>query len=78
MLIISIRILKFKMYDSKVDLWSVGVILYGTQKSMNLKRFFKSYFSSQIEVIFGYAPFISNSFEELERKILDDKPIQVC
>ena len=30
-----------------------------------------------LEVIFGYAPFVSNSFEELEIKILDDKPIEV-
>lgn len=51
------EILKYKSYDAKVDLWSVGVILY--------------------EVIFGYAPFISNSFEELEVKILDDKPIEI-
>lgn len=31
----------------------------------------------KIEVIFGYAPFVSNSLEELEKKILDDTPIQV-
>jgi hypothetical protein len=30
------------------------------------------------EVIFGYAPFTSNSFDELEKKILADTPIQVC
>ncbi len=29
------------------------------------------------EVIFGYAPFVSNSFDELEKKILDDKKIEV-
>lgn len=29
------------------------------------------------EVIFGYAPFVSNSFEELEQKIMDDSPIEV-
>lgn len=52
------EIIKFRVYDAKVDLWSVGVILY--------------------EVIFGYAPFVSSSFEELEKKILDDKPIEVC
>ncbi len=51
------EILKCKFYDSKVDLWSVGVILH--------------------EVIFGYAPFVSNSLDELEKKILDDTPIQV-
>jgi serine/threonine-protein kinase ULK/ATG1 len=51
------EILKNKVYDSKVDLWSVGVILY--------------------EVIFGYAPFVSNSLDELEKKILDDTPIQI-
>lgn len=51
------EILKCKVYDSKVDLWSVGVILY--------------------EVIFGYAPFVSNSLVELEKKILDDVPIHI-
>ena len=51
------EILKNKFYDSKVDLWSVGVILH--------------------EVIFGYAPFISNSLNELEEKIMDDTPIQI-
>jgi len=51
------EILKCKVYDSKVDLWSVGVILY--------------------EVIFGYAPFTSSTLEELEKKILDDVPIQI-
>lgn len=51
------EILKCKVYDSKVDLWSVGVILH--------------------EVIFGYAPFMSNSLDELEMKILDDTPIQI-
>lgn len=51
------EILKCKVYDRKVDLWSVGVILY--------------------EVIFGYAPFVSNTLDELEKKILDDIPIQI-
>ena len=30
-----------------------------------------------LEVIFGHAPFVSTTFEELELKILDDKPIDV-
>jgi serine/threonine-protein kinase ULK/ATG1 len=51
------EILKNKVYDSKVDLWSVGVILH--------------------EVIFGYAPFTSNSLDELQQKIMDDTPIQI-
>lgn len=51
------EILKCKVYDSKVDLWSVGVILY--------------------EVIFGYAPFVSSTIDELEKKILDDVSIQI-
>ncbi|RNA33276.1 serine threonine- kinase ULK3 [Brachionus plicatilis] len=51
------EILKNKVYDSKVDLWSVGVILH--------------------EVIFGYAPFVSQSFEELKQKILSDDQIKI-
>lgn len=51
------EILKSKAYDSRVDLWSVGVIFH--------------------EVLFGYAPFLSNTFEELELKILDDAPIKL-
>nr|CAB3267502.1 serine/threonine-protein kinase ULK3-like [Phallusia mammillata] len=44
-------------YDAKVDLWSVGVILY--------------------EALFGRAPFASKSFEELEKKIQSDQPIEI-
>ena len=29
------------------------------------------------EVIFGYAPFVSSTLDELEKKILDDVAIQV-
>jgi serine/threonine protein kinase len=70
------EILKNKVYDSKVDLWSVGVILYGKYflilfNQINFKLFFYT------EVIFGYAPFVSNSLDELEKKILDDTPIQI-
>ena len=30
-----------------------------------------------VEVIFGYAPFVSNSLDELEQKIMDDTPIHI-
>jgi hypothetical protein len=36
-----------------------------------------SFYDNFLEVIFGYAPFVSNSLDELEKKILDDTPIQV-
>ena len=73
------EILKNKEYDSRVDLWSVGVILHGKNLSfiLSIKILIKLNFIMNLEVIFGYAPFLSNSFEELEKKILDDTPIQV-
>lgn len=46
-----------RKYDSRVDLWSIGVILY--------------------ECLFGQAPFASKSFQELEEKITDSKPIEL-
>lgn len=46
-----------RKYDSRVDLWSIGVILY--------------------ECLFGQAPFASKSFQELEEKIIDSKPIEL-
>jgi hypothetical protein len=39
--------------------------------------FLRKFYLKKTEVIFGYAPFVSNSLDELERKILDDSVIQV-
>lgn len=51
------EVLMGQPYDAKVDLWSVGVILY--------------------EALFGMAPFHSSTIEELEEKVLDDKPVEM-
>lgn len=51
------EILLNRKYDARVDLWSVGVILY--------------------ECLFGKAPYSSQSFSELAKKIMNPKPIQI-
>ncbi|XP_068741265.1 serine/threonine-protein kinase ULK3-like isoform X3 [Montipora capricornis] len=53
-------------YDSSVDLWSVGVILYDHSDAGKFIL---------IEALFGMAPFASGSFAELEIKIRSTDPI---
>ena len=62
-------------YDAKVDLWSVGVILYG--KWFCVALYWAAVLSCSIETLFGVAPFASNSLEELHLKVLDDRPVEV-
>lgn len=66
-------------YDAKVDLWSVGVILYGEHwlNVSNYTYISVSFFYVDKETLFGEAPFASKSFTELESKIRDPNPIIV-
>ena len=61
-------------YDANVDLWSVGVILYG---ACSMNHYIVVVLSSAIETLFGVAPFASSSLEELHIKVLDDRPVEV-
>jgi len=71
------EILKCKVYDSKVDLWSVGVILYEVIFG------YAPFSSSTLEVSSFTALWLHEKendfsfFKELEKKILDDVPIQI-
>ncbi len=62
------------VYDAKVDLWSVGVILYG--KNVRQVSPFTCFVGNK-ETLFGMAPFASKTFEELEEKVLNDSPVKV-
>ena len=62
-------------YDAKVDLWSVGVILYGNSDLHTYIHILL--LSVDTETLFGMAPFASKTFEELEEKIFDDSPVKV-
>lgn len=64
-------------YDAKVDLWSVGVILYGIFQYFTFNMTVSNNIISQ-ETLFGMAPFASKTFEELEEKVLDVSPVKVC
>ncbi|XP_038177483.1 serine/threonine-protein kinase ULK3 isoform X1 [Arvicola amphibius] len=54
-----------RQYDARVDLWSVGVILYASP------------LPSSTEALFGQPPFASRSFSELEEKIRSNRVIEL-
>nr|XP_045016122.1 serine/threonine-protein kinase ULK3 isoform X4 [Jaculus jaculus] len=54
-----------RQYDARVDLWSVGVILYALPPP------------SSTEALFGQPPFASRSFSELEEKIRSNRVIEL-
>ncbi|NXF26737.1 ULK3 kinase, partial [Rhodinocichla rosea] len=71
-------------YDARVDLWSVGVILYGgfgfccprgpllrAGSPLSISPF------SPTEALFGKPPFASRSFAELEEKIRSDRAVEL-
>uniref|UniRef100_A0A8C1DSA0 Serine/threonine-protein kinase ULK3 n=1 Tax=Cyprinus carpio carpio TaxID=630221 RepID=A0A8C1DSA0_CYPCA len=62
-----------RYYDARVDLWSVGVILY------DLYDFLPSVEQNyeNEKALFGRAPFASRSFTELEEKIRSEKHIEL-
>lgn len=77
-----------RQYDSRVDLWSVGVILYGEHLFLIcfawcifLQKFKCNKVHSPvcllIEALFGRAPFASKSYSELVEKIRSNQPVEV-
>ncbi|XP_026633010.1 serine/threonine-protein kinase ULK3 isoform X4 [Microtus ochrogaster] len=54
-----------RQYDARVDLWSVGVILYASPLPFST------------EALFGQPPFASRSFSELEEKIRSNRVIEL-
>lgn len=74
-------------YDARVDLWSVGVILYGGFGFYRLGGFHSGLVSPSpspptspfpsAEALFGKPPFASHSFAELEEKIRSDRAVEV-
>jgi serine/threonine protein kinase len=60
-------------YDNRVDLWSIGVILYGIRKN-----FFESFFRLRfLECLFGRPPFVFLTIDDLISKIKATFPIEV-
>lgn len=70
-----------RQYDSRVDLWSVGVILYGECLLLLLVRWPSVQLTIPqcvpTEALFGRAPFASKSYAELEEKIRSNQSIEV-
>lgn len=74
-------------YDARVDLWSVGVILYGEFGFYCPGRLCSGLVPPlylpptapfpSTEALFGKPPFASHSFAELEEKIRSDRAVQV-
>ncbi|NXE66553.1 ULK3 kinase, partial [Calcarius ornatus] len=70
-------------YDARVDLWSVGVILYGGFASYCPGGVYSGLPSPPTspfpptEALFGKPPFASRSFAELEEKIRSDRAVEV-
>jgi len=61
-------------YDAKVDLWSVGVILFGECRQLHHTS---EYHYTLVETLFGHAPYSSQTTDELIEKIRQDVPITV-
>lgn len=74
-----------RQYDSRVDLWSVGVILYGEYLWMFDVQCYRCFLCNNlhstvclhVEALFGRAPFASKSYTELVEKIRSNQPIEV-
>ncbi|KAF6726260.1 Serine/threonine-protein kinase ULK3 [Oryzias melastigma] len=67
-----------RQYDSRVDLWSVGVILYGERRHSHPIPPNMIYAPLQItRLCLDELQFASKSFAELEEKIRSDQPIEL-
>ncbi|XP_075016602.1 serine/threonine-protein kinase ULK3 isoform X1 [Calonectris borealis] len=79
-----------QQYDARVDLWSVGVILYGgllllsppPPRGLARGRFPPLHLPPPLpfpptEALFGRPPFASRSFAELEEKIRSDRAVEL-
>lgn len=69
------EILSQNPYDNRVDLWSIGVILYGIYKS-----FFPMVLDEELislECLFGRPPFTFTTIDSLIQTIKSDVPIEV-
>ncbi|XP_071297927.1 serine/threonine-protein kinase ULK3 isoform X1 [Agelaius tricolor] len=74
-------------YDARVDLWSVGVILYGGFGFYCSKGLYSGLVPPSpypptspfppTEALFGKPPFASRSFAELEEKIRSDRAVEL-
>ena len=69
------EILSSDPYDNRVDLWSIGVILYGNENS-SLEMIF-SETSIFLECLFGRPPFVFTTMDNLIYTIKSDIPIEV-
>lgn len=67
------EILSSHPYDNRVDLWSIGIILYGRIESFQ-ETIQVSY---RIECLFGRSPFIFSTVDELIEQIKSNIPIEV-